>query len=333
MDVFTDLVRGFRADGAMFGQSILTAPWSHRFAHDAALTVCTLLEGSGWLLPAAGEPIRLECGDVAIVRGPDPFVVADEPGTEPQIVIHGSELCLSTADGTNLAETTRLGPRTWGAARTGTAALLIGAYQARGEPCDRLLCALPPVAVVRADGQPCPEFDLIKVELERERPGQQLVLDRLLDLLLVCTLRDWFARPEADPPAWYRALADPVVGTALRAIHDEPARPWTVAGLARAAGASRAAFARRFTAMVGEPPLAYLTGWRMTLAADLLTEPGSTVATVASRVGYADGFAFSTAFKRVRGTSPTAYRAGGRYASGSGPSRVPASSVAKPATS
>ncbi|GAB3478781.1 AraC family transcriptional regulator [Amycolatopsis cihanbeyliensis] len=307
MDVFTDLVRGFRADGAMFGQSILTAPWSHRFAHDAALTVCTLLEGAGWLLPTAGEPIRLGCGDVAIVRGPDPFVVADEPGTEPQIVIHGSELCLSTADGTNLAETTRLGPRTWGAARTGTAALLIGAYQARGEPCDRLLRALPPVAVVRAGGQPCPEFELIKVELERERPGQHLVLDRLLDLLLVCTLRDWFDRPEAEPPAWYRALADPVAGPALRAMHDNPAHGWTVAGLARAAGVSRAALARRFTELVGQPPLTYLTSWRMALAADLLREPGSTVRSVATEVGYADGFAFSAAFRRVRGIRPSAH--------------------------
>ncbi|MBP2183738.1 AraC-like DNA-binding protein [Amycolatopsis magusensis] len=93
----------------------------------------------------------------------------------------------------------------------------------------------------------------------------------------------------------------------LRAMHAEPGRPWTVLTLAKVAGASRAAFARRFTALVGEPSLAYLTGWRMTLAADLLRRQGTSVA---SQVGYADGFAFSSAFKRVRGVSPSVYRAG-----------------------
>ena len=101
-----------------------------------------------------------------------------------------------------------------------------------------------------------------------------------------------------------------MIGPVLRAMHAEPGRPWTVVTLAKVAGASRAAFARRFTALVGEPPLAYLTSWRMTLAADLLRRQGTSVASVASQVGYADGFAFSSAFKRVRGVSPSAYRAG-----------------------
>nr|CEL13722.1 Transcriptional regulator, AraC family [Kibdelosporangium sp. MJ126-NF4] len=153
------------------------------------------------------------------------------------------------------------------------------------------------------------QLELIVPETCPEQPGQQVVLDRLLDLLLVCTLRAWFDRAESDPPAWYRALGDPVIGPVLRAMHTDPGGPWTADSLASVANVSRSAFARRFTELVGEPPLAYLTDWRMTLAADLLRRESAPVAAVASRVGYADGFAFSSAFKRVRGVSPSAYRA------------------------
>ena len=134
------------------------------------------------------------------------------------------------------------------------------------------------------------------------------MLDRLLDLFLITSLRAWFGRPGGDGPAWYRAHRDPVVGTALRMLHADPARGWTVAELAGATGVSRAALARRFTELVGEPPMSYLTGWRLALAADLLREPGATVAAVAHQVGYATAFAFSAAFKRVRGLSPRDYR-------------------------
>ena len=130
------------------------------------------------------------------------------------------------------------------------------------------------------------------------------MLDRLLDLLLIAVLRAWFARPEAEAPGWYRAHADPIVGPALRALHHDPAHPWTVAELADRAGVSRAALARRFNDLVGEPPMSFLTGWRIALAADLLREPGATVGSVADRVGYGSAFALSTAFKRLRGISP-----------------------------
>ena len=134
------------------------------------------------------------------------------------------------------------------------------------------------------------------------------MLDRLLDLLLIAVLRAWFARPEAQAPGWYRAHGDPVVGPALRLLHNSPAEPWTVAGLAKEIGVSRAALARRFNELVGEPPMAYLTSWRITVAADLLREPGATVGSVAPQVGYGSSFALSTAFKRVRGVSPQEHR-------------------------
>jgi AraC-like DNA-binding protein len=144
--------------------------------------------------------------------------------------------------------------------------------------------------------------------VQRDEPGQEAVLDRLLDLLLIATLRAWFAGPEAEAPSWYRAHSDPVVGRALRMLHHHPAHPWTVAGLAKETGVSRAALARRFTELVGEPPMSYLTEWRLARAADLLREPDATVGSVARQVGYGSPFALSTAFKRHRGVSPRVHR-------------------------
>ena len=135
------------------------------------------------------------------------------------------------------------------------------------------------------------------------------MLDRLLDLLLISALRAWFARPDAAPPAWYAANADPLVGRALQLLHHNPARPWTVGSLATATGVSRATLARRFTTLVGEPPMQFLTGWRLALAADLLRDPDTTLSAVAPRVGYSSPFALSTAFKRARGVSPREHRA------------------------
>ena len=100
-----------------------------------------------------------------------------------------------------------------------------------------------------------------------------------------------------------------MVGVALRSIHHSPAEPWTVQGLAQLANVSRATFSRRFTDLVGEPPMSFLTGWRIALAADLLADPDATLGAVARQVGYGTPFALSTAFKRVRGVSPRGYRA------------------------
>ncbi|QYG91042.1 helix-turn-helix domain-containing protein [Iamia sp. SCSIO 61187] len=188
-------------------------------------------------------------------------------------------------------------------------AMIVGTYERAGEVSRRLLDALPALAVVRDGPTTRPLVALLAGEVVRDEPGQEAVLDRLLDLLLVTAVRAWFARPEAGAPAWYRAHDDPVVGHALRLLHDDPSAPWTVASLAREVGVSRATLARRFADEVGETPIAYLTEWRLALAADLLREPDATVAGVARQVGYGTGFALSAAFSRVRGISPSEHRA------------------------
>lgn len=307
MDVLAGLLDGPRAKGAFLLRAVMTPPWSIRVQDRAPLSLVAMAEGEAWVTPDGGEPVRLRPGDVAIMRGPDPYTFADDPATPPQVVIHPGQRC-TAPDGAELTEAMTLGVRTWGDGLDGPAVLLIGTYQLDSEISRRLLRALPPLATVDGDAWNHPLVGLLAEEIVKDEPGQQAVLDRLLDLLLIAALREWFARPEARAPAWYRAYGDPVAGRALRLLHADPAHPWTVAELAARAAVSRATLARRFTELVGEPPMAYLTNWRLALAADLLLEPDHTIGSVAAKVGYGSAFALSTAFKRRYGLSPRQHR-------------------------
>jgi AraC-like DNA-binding protein len=305
VDPFGDLFRGVRAQGSLFGSSTLTAPWSLRFVDGAPLTLCTVIEGAGWIVPDAHPPEHVTTGDILIVRGPARFSFVDAIDTAAEPVECGVDCATPEQGGTRH----RLGWTDCGLAVAGSTTLVVGAYPVRGEIGRRLLDAVPDVLRVDAGGATDAVRDLLAVEVAVDAPGQQVVLDRLLDWALVCSLREWFDRPGSRPPAWWAAQRDPVVGDALRLLHAEPAAPWTVASLADRAGVSRSTLAKRFGELVGEPPLTYLTHWRMTLAADLLVERESaTIAEVADAVGYADPFGFSAAFKRVRGVNPSEYR-------------------------
>ncbi|MEV5710301.1 AraC family transcriptional regulator [Actinoallomurus sp. NPDC052274] len=308
MDVVAGLLNGPRAEGAFLLRSSLLPPWALRVRDKAPLTLVAMVRGTAWVIPEHGGASELGTGDVAILRGPDPYVFADDPVTAPQAVIHPGQRC-TTPDGGELSDLGELGVRTWGNAPEGATVMVTGTYQVLSEICRPLLDALPPLVVIRGDAWEGPLVPLLAGEVVKDEPGQDAVLDRLLDLLLVAALRTWFSRPEADPPPWYRAQSDPVIGPALRLLHDAPERPWTVARLAAETNVSRAALARRFTALVGEPPMGYLTAWRIALAADLLRDPGLTIGQVAERVGYGSSFALSTAFKRIRGVSPREHRA------------------------
>jgi AraC-like DNA-binding protein len=302
VDLFSDLIRGVRAHGSLFGSSTLSAPWALHFVDGAPLTLCTVLSGAGWIVPEHGPPEPLRARETIVVRGPATFTFVDEVDTRAEPVACGEHCATPEQGGTRH----RLG---WHDDGWGATTLIVGAYPVRGEISRRLLDALPVVLRVDAGGTADPVLDHLAAEVAVDTPGQQAVLDRLLDWLLVCTLREWFDRPGGEPPAWWAAQRDPVVGDALRLLHAEPAAPWTVAALAEHTGVSRSTLAKRFTDLVGEPPLTYLTRWRMTLAADLLVEQeAATVAYVARTVGYADPFGFSAAFKRVRGVNPSEFR-------------------------
>jgi AraC-like DNA-binding protein len=308
MDQLAGFLDGPRARGAFLLRSLLDPPWSLRIQDEAPLTLVAAVRGGAWVVHDDAAPRWIGPGDTAIIRGPEPYTVADDPATAPQIVIHPGQRC-TTPDGVSLSEAMDLGVRTWGTNPNGSVALLTGTYTTDGEVSRWLLEALPRLVIVTASAWDSPLPGLLAAEITKDEPGQEVVLDRLLDLLLVATLRAAFARADAaDVPSWYRAHGDPVVGKALRLLHGDPAHPWTVASLASGAGVSRALLARRFHELVGEPPMAFLTNWRMALAADLLLEQEATVGAVAGRVGYGSPFTFSTAFKRAHGTSPRAYR-------------------------
>ena len=307
MDAVAGLLDGPRARGAFLLRSTMDPPWSLRIEDEAPLTLVAIVRGGACVVPDDGPTTWLRAGDVAITRGPDPYLVADAPGTPPQAVILPGGEC-RTPDGQQLKLMDFLGTRNWGNSPDGETVMLTGTYQFEGEISGRLLRALPPLLVLPGDAWDTPLIGLLAEEIVKDRPGQEAVLDRLLDLLLIAVLREWFSRPEAEAPGWYRASADPIVGPALKALHEDPAHQWTVEELAKGAGVSRAALARRFNDLVGEPPMAFLTGWRIALAADLLLEPDATVGSVAAKVGYGSPFALSTAFKRIRGVSPKQYR-------------------------
>ncbi len=289
-------------------RALFDPPWSVRIADEAPLSVMIMVRGNAWIAPADGTPAqRIRPGDLAIARGPDHYTCAGDPTTAPFAEIRPGERCVPL-DGAPVARYRDLGPRTWGEGHDGSVEMLIGTYQMRGELTGRLLDVLPPLLVLPAEVWECPLTPLVAEEIGKDEPGQAVVLDRLLDLLLIAALRAWFSRPEAEAPAWYRAMGDPVVGRALRLLQDDPAHPWTIADLAAKAGVSRAALARRFADLVGEPPMTYLTNWRLALAADLLRDSELTIGSIARRVGYGSAFALSGAFKRVYGVSPQEHR-------------------------
>jgi len=312
MDALVGLVDGVRARGAFLLRLSLDPPWAMRIQDDALTLICQTL-GSAVITTAAGESFRLAPGDVALARGTEHYVYSDDRGSTPQVVVHPGQRCTGS-DGRDLRFEMAVGVRTWGNSATGADRAVIGAYEGNSEVGSRLLDALPPVLLLRADELDTPLVALLSDETARDSAGQVAYLDRLLDLLLIDVLRTWFGRGGAAPTWWY-AESDDLVGTALRLIYNNPAHPWTVADLAAVVGSSRAVFARRFTRLVGEPPITFLTGWRLALAADLLRAGEHTLASVARQVGYATPFAFSSAFKRARGVSPAHYRQAVRAAS------------------
>jgi AraC-like DNA-binding protein len=149
---------------------------------------------------------------------------------------------------------------------------------------------------------------LIAAEAAALHPGGEAVITRLSDILVIQAIRAWIARDPAGQTGWLGALQDPRIGRAMSLVHRDPAGPWSVATLARASAMSRSAFAARFTELVGEPVMRYVTRWRMHVALDWLQQDDASVAELAARLGYDSEAAFSRAFKRTVGMSPGAAR-------------------------
>ncbi|MEV0251002.1 AraC family transcriptional regulator [Nocardia sp. NPDC050712] len=304
MDPVSALLNGIRAEGSVVSNARLEAPWTIRFADRAPLTMISVLRGGGTLLLPDGTQQRVGKGDTAVIRASAPFHLADSPDSLQRDHLEYEIACFTENPVCTAAEISGI---SWGAESSETA-LIVGAYRAAGRRHERLLRALPPALVIQEDVDTCDWLERAAMDCAAHLAGSQALMDRLLDWALVCTLRTWFEQAGADAPTWYRGMSDPLLAPALKAMHGNPSRPWSVATLAAEAGVSRALFAKRFTELMGRPPLAYLTDFRMDEAEELLADTDLTVAQVAKSVGYADPFGFSAAFKRYRGLSPTAFR-------------------------
>jgi AraC-like DNA-binding protein len=308
MDVLGDIVAIARTGPATSLRVEVRSPWAIHIPRRLGPTFHVLLQGTCSLSPADGSaPLALKPGDIVLLPRGQGHVLADDPATPPVDVP-----CLEDAN-TSAIPTLELGGQ---GARS---LLLSGGYRLDYELQHPLLATLPDVLHIPADpgyhGSLRSAMSLLGDELERDRPGASAVVPALVDALFPLIVRAWLDNaPDPSTESWHAALGDTAVGAALERLHDSPRRAWTVASLAGEVGLSRAAFARRFSAAVGEPPLAYLTRWRMILAGRMLRDTDLTLAAVAHHVGYSAEFAFAKAFKRDYGVAPGAYRRRTRYA-------------------
>ncbi|GAA3863049.1 AraC family transcriptional regulator [Streptomyces sedi] len=310
MDVVSDAISAVRLGHPTSHRVWPAGRWHARRERYEGAGFYVVMAGGCRLLPdGGGPPVMLGAGDAVLLPHGAGHVLADaasspEWGTATRRAVPFARW--AAANGTRAAAPE--GPDTAGAA--GAAEILCGTYRLDCSRLHPLLAELPEVVHLPSRVGAHPELraaiELLAGELDQTRPGSCVALPSLLDLLLVYLVRSWMA--EATSGAWPRALGDPVTAAALRALHDDPAAPWTAERLAAEAGVSRPTLARRFGALVGRPPMAYLTWWRLILAAAQLRESGATLATIAARVGYGSPYALSHAFAREFGITPGRYR-------------------------
>lgn len=314
-DVLSDVLRAVHLTGAVFFDFTLTSPWVAEAppAREIAAAVMPgaqrvieyhlIAKGEGFGQVVGGEPIRLREGDLILFPRGDAHVIASEPGLRAK--------------------------PDWGWYRRGSAGLPIVHEQGGGGPARaRMICcflglderpynplvaALPAVIHIRAGDSKVDTgwlgtlMRMAVSESSRARAGSENVLSRLSELMFVEAIRHHAEVLPQAQTGWLAGLRDPVVGRALAALHGETTHPWTVETLARRAGVSRSVLAERFSEMVDQSPMQYLALWRMQLASRRLAE-GDTVGAAASAVGYESEAAFSRAFKKLVGESPSRWR-------------------------
>ncbi len=307
MDVLTDVLRHLQVTGRVAGEIELGAPWSTFFPDKDHATVHIVSRGSCFLR-LDGETTHLGPGDLVFLAHGTAHVLSDHPTEDAA----DSSALLSEAPDDADAELTGCRQIEGGGDGRRTTIICANFYFASGGS-HPLRAILPPLVLLRSEdmvdaGWLEDSLRFIAREAKSSEPGSQLALDRLLDLLLVQTVRAWIRTEPAVGTGWLGALADPHVGQALRRLHQEPGRHWSVGDLAREVGMSRSGLAARFSNLVGEPPLRYLAGWRMRLAAQRLVQSDDSVGKVARSLGYQSEAAFGSVFKRHYGAPPGTWR-------------------------
>ena len=306
-DPLGEALHHLRMSGAFYCRTEVTAPWGITLpALPGYLWFHVVTSGALHLEASGDEPVGVNAGGLALVtHGAGHALRSDPEAPAPGI------LELEREEVSDRYEILRHGG---GGALT---RLVCGAVRFDHPAARNLVAALP--ELIRIEALTAPDMErmqatlsLIAAETMHPRPGGEAVITRLADVLVIQAIRAWI---ETDPGArtgWLGALRDPQIGHALALIHGDPARDWTVASLAREVAMSRSAFAARFSELVGEPAMHYVTRLRMQLAVNALGEDGATVAEVADQLGYRSQAAFARAFKRVVGRAPGAIRRGPR---------------------
>jgi AraC-like DNA-binding protein len=293
MDILQEHLVRARSSGGVFAKAAVLPPWGIALPGSIQLIVHMVLTGRAYVWnDDYSNAYELVPGNLALVPGGRDHHLAHSPGAlcishEEFLSNHSNELS-SNQD---------------------ASVFMCGAYQFSGDIGSGLLKTLPPILVLQTTpDEPLRQIiTLVSNELNQPSAGHQTALDRLLDLLIVYALRASLEQ-NPTPPAWFRAANDSRLGAALQAIHSKPENPWTVPELASLSRMSRAAFARNFEQALGEPPMHYLTTWRMTLARDLLQAGELSITEIAMRVGYSSTNAFSAAFFRHHKQRPGEWR-------------------------
>lgn len=293
-----ETLRTFGMTGVFYAVSDLPAPWGITMPPMPGTMIFHLLTRGAAVLEVDDTRLPVGPGDLVLVPHGTGHVILDQPGSIPTPLFD-----LPRVEQTDRYERVLLpgdGART---------ELICGAVSFTGLGAGRLVQSLPPVLLLGSDadaGWQRAALDLIGAESRTPRPGSDVVTARLADVLVVQAVRSWLESAAPDR-GWVAGLRDPVLGRALSAFHADPAGPWSLESLARAAGLSRSAFAARFTDRMGETPMGYLTAWRMDLAARLVRERALPLSRVAERVGYRSEAAFNRAFRRAHGLTPGAF--------------------------
>jgi AraC-like DNA-binding protein len=313
MDALSDLLRVVRLSGGVFLDAEFSAPWCVSaqgspedcrlaLAEPARIIAFHFVLGGRLLLQVEGTPpAELREGMMVLLPRNDLHILASGPGLP---VVSGDHLAQADPGG-GLARIRYGG----GGEKTQIVCGFVGT-DVRQHP---LIDALPAVLTLDLNGTPSCEwvarsFRYASEELGSARPGSSTVLAMLSELLFVEAIRQYVATLPPDRRGWLSGLRDPVVGKALALLHTQIARAWTAEELAREVFLSRSAFAERFTALIGVPPMKYLATWRMQVAAQRLRESQRSIARIAMDVGYESEAAFTRAFKRELGASPSAWR-------------------------
>ncbi|MGZ5428002.1 MAG: AraC family transcriptional regulator [Thermoanaerobaculia bacterium] len=310
MDPLSDVLRAVRLDGAFFYLVEAAPPWSVASVAAREL-VPRVLPGSEHLIPyhiltsgscwagvAGEEQVLLQAGDVVVFPQGDPHLMSSAQGRRADPDVQGT-----SPD--RYPGTVHVGPE---AAPETT--FVCGFLGCDVRPYNPLLASLPRrMHVPGIAGGWLSEFPKqVVAECRTAGAGSETMLTRMAELMFIEVVRRHLEFLPPEKTGWLAGLRDPVVGPALTLLHTDPARAWTLADLAREAASSRSVLAERFSQLVGTPPMQYLTMWRLQLASEKLARGTRKVGAIGAEVGYESEPAFSRAFKRATGQSPSAWR-------------------------